>query len=112
MTDRHRSQSVASLSHTLGRDVHRYDLLPLLVEAILSAVDEAASDHENLIDDFRQRCLLTGQEIEYQDGLKRETGTCLGVASDGALSSSWFARCYRDLFRRSKSRAIFRALIF
>ena len=85
VTDRNRSQSVASLSHTLGRDVHRYDLLPLLVEAILSAVGEAVSDHENLIDDFRQRCLLTGQEIEYQDGLKRETGTCLGVASDGAL---------------------------
>lgn len=79
------TQSPRGLSDVLGRQVHRYELLTGIVTGILQAISEALLESEGIIDDFRQRCLLSGQRVRFAGGSDPCEGMCLGVAGDGAL---------------------------
>lgn len=85
LDDKERIQSVTCLSHVLGRSMHRYDLLPGLVNSILASVANVSGMPRDLLTDFTDRCVLTGQQIEYQNNGVRTSGTCLGISDNGAL---------------------------
>ena len=85
ITDKNTTQTVSGLAQVLGRRVERYDLLDGLVESIMEAVGQIASEPISLVSELRQRCLLNGEIVEYQlDGMTR-SGRCLGISDHGGL---------------------------
>ncbi|MFK8114181.1 MAG: biotin--[acetyl-CoA-carboxylase] ligase [Rubripirellula sp.] len=73
---------VCSLTQASGRLMARYDLLPTMVREILAAV---SSSSQEVIDEFRRRCLLSGQTIQYQLGEATSEAKCLGISDAGEL---------------------------
>ena len=85
ITDPNARQSATGLTQVIGRKIERYHLLDGLVQSILEAVDEISDDPISLVQDLRDRCLLTGDKIEYQlDGMMH-SGLCLGISEGGGL---------------------------
>jgi BirA family biotin operon repressor/biotin-[acetyl-CoA-carboxylase] ligase len=79
------SSSVRSLSSAVGHEVKRYELLAPVVASILSTIAEVDRFADDLVAEFRTRCLLTGQRISFQDGGRSCEGACQGVSDDGEL---------------------------
>lgn len=76
------AQSIVSAT---GRNVHRYQLLPLLVASVRGFIEQVRDDPDELVREFRSRCLLTGKMVEFQDSAGSHRGHCLGIAEDGSL---------------------------
>ncbi|MCH1497355.1 MAG: biotin--[acetyl-CoA-carboxylase] ligase [Rubripirellula sp.] len=85
LTDTNARQSATGLTQVIGRKVERYHLLDGLVESILEAVDEISDDPIALVRELRDRCLLTGEKIEYQQDGSMYSGLCLGISEGGGL---------------------------
>ncbi len=84
------TDSARGLARVLGRSVDRYDLLAGLVTHILHSIDSSRAGGERVLDSFRQRCLLSGQSISFQDAGQTRQGRCQGVSAQGAFS--WWKR--------------------
>jgi len=52
------------------------------MEADLSRLQ---TEFDELLFDWRRRCLLTGRCVTLHDGMRSVTGTCLGYDDDGCL---------------------------
>ena len=74
-----------SIAAAIGRAVPRYELLGHVVTQIRQAIDELAECEAQIITDFRARCLLTNQQISFQDVLGPRTGLCQGINGEGEL---------------------------
>jgi BirA family biotin operon repressor/biotin-[acetyl-CoA-carboxylase] ligase len=79
------SQSVRSLQDTLQRTIHRYDLLAPVVTGIVETLTEIVANPNVVVDEFRQRCYLTGQTIRFQKGTASSQGKCVGINDEGEL---------------------------
>jgi BirA family biotin operon repressor/biotin-[acetyl-CoA-carboxylase] ligase len=77
--------SSRSLSQVVGRQINRYDVFASLVESIVNTVSESQIAAESIVDDFRRRCLLTGQQISFQHQNQKCFGTCQGISEEGTL---------------------------
>lgn len=74
-----------SLAQVVGRQLRRYEVLEPLVESILGAVAEARDSPKSVIEDFRVRCLLTGQPISFQHMNRKCVGQGAGISEEGEL---------------------------
>lgn len=74
-----------SIAQCVGRTVPRYSILPEVVSQVVETICEAAQHPENVLDEFRQRCLLTGHHVCFQAGGAQQTGRCAGVSDAGEL---------------------------
>ena len=74
-----------SLAQVVGRDVRRYEIFSPLVSGIMEAIVELRDSADELIDEFRNRCLLSGQKISFQQRGQECQGICCGISSSGAL---------------------------
>lgn len=83
--DSRRFQSVSCLARVLGRTIERYELLQGLIESILESVDGISEAPSELLGEFRARCMLTGQQIVFQNRGVQTQGTCLGIGENGSL---------------------------
>jgi BirA family biotin operon repressor/biotin-[acetyl-CoA-carboxylase] ligase len=79
------ASSTRSLSQSVGRGVQRYDLLHPIVVSIMRAIAEVDELADDLVREFRSRCLLTGRMISFQDGTRQCQGPCKGVTNHGEL---------------------------
>ena len=77
--------SSRSLAQGVGRQLHRYDVLAPLVASIVSTINESQHSPITIIEEFRTRCLLTGQPISFQCKDQQCLGTCQGISESGAL---------------------------
>lgn len=77
--------SLRSLTQVVGRIIHRYDVFAPLVGSIVHTINEARTDFNSIIEEFRGRCLLTGQEISFQYQNRECFGVCQGISEHGAL---------------------------
>ena len=77
--------SSRSLAQVVGRQLHRYDVLAPLVASIVSTINESQHSPITIIEEFRTRCLLTGQPISFQHKNQQCRGTCQGISESGAL---------------------------
>lgn len=77
--------SVRSLTQVVGRKIRRYDVFAPLMESIVQTINESHNDFKVIIDEFRRRCLLTGQEISFRHQNRECVGVCEGISEDGAL---------------------------
>lgn len=75
----------ASLRDLSGRPLDRTTLLLSLLEKVESAVRDSAAAPEEFGRQFGQLCLQLGRELTVEVGGQRTTGTCAGIAADGAL---------------------------
>jgi BirA family biotin operon repressor/biotin-[acetyl-CoA-carboxylase] ligase len=78
-------QPAQSLAAVLGREVERYDLLDNLIRQLLQSLDEGETRAEHLMESFRERCLLTGQRVQFWDRDRFCEGDCRGVSDSGSL---------------------------
>ena len=74
-----------SIADCVGRQVQRYDVLENLVEGILAAIDELTADSKEILSDFRQRCWLSGQQVNATFLGQPVQGVCRGITDDGKL---------------------------
>ncbi len=82
-----RAQKVSDLSSGVGRKLHRYDLLPAMVEQIVRTIEDLACerDVDELLRDFRDRCLLNQQPVTFRRGTQSCRGFCRGIGPSGEL---------------------------
>lgn len=74
-----------SLTALTGRSLHRYDLLPLVVECLADRLQQLRTQTPRLLDEYRRRCLLTGQNVRFAGPQGEQKGRVLGVDDSGAL---------------------------
>ena len=74
-----------SLSGVVGRDICRYEIFSALVHGVMEAIHQLSDSADGLVEEFRRRCLLTGQKIRFQYRAEDQLGTCCGIASTGEL---------------------------
>lgn len=84
--DDHTSAAPArSLAQVTGTLTKRYDLLPIVIEQITESITELEGDPSEILTDFRKRCLLTGQTIQFQSPSGTQQGHCQGITDTGHL---------------------------
>lgn len=79
------AKHVQSVAQAVGRHVERYDLLEPIVVNIQQAFRLLDEDADELIAEFRSKCLLTGQTVTFQERHNDNVGACRGVSDDGEL---------------------------
>ncbi|MDG2222428.1 MAG: biotin--[acetyl-CoA-carboxylase] ligase [Rubripirellula sp.] len=77
--------AVRDLSSSAGRKLHRYDLLPAVVEQIVDAIASLEDNLDELLVGFRQRCLLNQQNVTFLIGGTSGQGLCRGIGPHGEL---------------------------
>ena len=75
----------ASLSELAGRPFDRTAVLLNLLDQLQAAVQDSAASPEHFGERFNDLCLQIGQQLTVESGSQRTTGTCVGIAADGAL---------------------------
>ena len=79
------NNSARGLAEVLGRSLERYDLLDGLVTHILQSIQLTELHVDQTLDDFRNRCLLSGRQVRFQAEGRLFEGRCQGVSTDGAM---------------------------
>ena len=74
-----------SLASCLGRPVVKWQVLDAIVRRIMAVQNDLKNDPSLILSSFRQRCLLTGNEISFQSGGETKTGICEGIGHSGEL---------------------------
>ena len=77
--------SSRSLAQVVGRQMNRYDVFAPLLESIVPTINESQRCCQSMIDEFRDRCLLTGQRISFQHHNQECFGICQGISDEGTL---------------------------
>ena len=77
--------SSRSLSQVVGRQLRRYEVFAPMVESVVSAIADLQNAPMSLVAEFRDRCLLTGQQISYQHQNRECFGLCAGISDAGSL---------------------------
>ena len=85
LSDEPNANATRCLAETVGRQLDRYVLLGPIVTSILAAIAELDESADDIVGEFRTRCLLTGQPITFQDGSDRRHGMCQGITDEGEL---------------------------
>ena len=70
-----------SLTELSPRAIDRSEVLVALVESVVQTLDEL--DATELIDSYRQRCILKGTTVSLVQNNRSFTGHCLGVNDAG-----------------------------
>jgi BirA family biotin operon repressor/biotin-[acetyl-CoA-carboxylase] ligase len=78
-------QPAQGLAVVLGREVERYDLLDDLIRHLLQSLEEGETQADQMMESFRERCLLTGQRVRFRDRNRYCEGYCRGVSDSGSL---------------------------
>lgn len=79
------TDAARGLAQVLGRSLERYDLLYGLVTHVLQSIRDTGIDAEQTLDEFRKRCLLSGQQVSFHSGGRPCEGRCHGISNQGAL---------------------------
>ncbi len=76
------AQSIAAV---VGRPVDRYSLLTSVIEQVIEATHQAATTPMEIVDDYQNRCALSGKSVCYLECGKQQTATCRGINALGEL---------------------------
>jgi BirA family biotin operon repressor/biotin-[acetyl-CoA-carboxylase] ligase len=85
LSDEAAVRPIRSVAEVVGRQVHRYELLQPIVANVLGALAELSHCADELVTEFRSRCLLTGQVISFHEGTVQYQGACRGITDQGDL---------------------------
>jgi BirA family biotin operon repressor/biotin-[acetyl-CoA-carboxylase] ligase len=76
---------VIALCEVAERVVPLAEVLNRVLQRLASRLSWIAACENELQDEWRSRCLLTGRKVQIGSGPRRLVGTCLGIDVDGAL---------------------------
>ncbi len=79
------SARATSLVDLTGQPCALSHLLTTLLDRLSANFARMSSQLDDQLADWRTRCVLTGRDVELAVGGQRVSGTCLGIADDGAL---------------------------
>ncbi len=79
------SPPARSIAEVTGRATDRYELLEPLVTEIIAALDCLSQNEQDILTEFRQRCLLTGNQVQFRQGTHIRQGLCQGITDEGQL---------------------------
>ena len=79
------SARATSLCELTGRAFDRTAVLGELLRNLQRAMQASAADPEGFGRQFQSRCLQVGRQLTIEAAGRRTTGTCAGIAPDGAL---------------------------
>ena len=85
LTDDPSGSAVRDLSSCVGRELHRYDLLPAIVEQIVGTLANLQDTVDDLLVGFRERCLLDQKRVTFLVGAEARQGLCRGIGANGEL---------------------------
>ncbi|WP_231741941.1 biotin--[acetyl-CoA-carboxylase] ligase [Stieleria varia] len=74
-----------SLAKATGSPVSRAALLISIVESLAETLRQLQQSPSEILNAYRQRCLLAGKPISLLSGQRSVSGTCIGVLDNGAL---------------------------
>ncbi len=74
-----------SIAAVTGRPSQRYELLSPLVQQITAATDQLADAPQEIIADFRSRCILNEKQVVFQTGIATQSAICRGINEQGEL---------------------------
>lgn len=77
-----RATSIAAVA---ASELSRYALLPKVVEQVLDRINQLNASEVQLLQEFRQRCYLTGRKIRVRRPDQTLEGMALGVNDQGTL---------------------------
>jgi BirA family biotin operon repressor/biotin-[acetyl-CoA-carboxylase] ligase len=69
-----------------GRHIDRYDMLQSSVSQILGSLAELRENADQILAEYRGRCVLTGRRVTFRVGAKIVEGDCVGVTDQGELA--------------------------
>lgn len=78
-------QRAAALCDVAGRPLAIDDVLHRILHRLHADLARLETAFDELLADWRRRCLLSGRCVTLHDGTRSITGTCLGFDDDGSL---------------------------
>ena len=87
----------ASIADLASRAIEREKLLVAIVESLAETLQQLPQGSTELIEQYRSRCALKGNDLSLKQNEEILTGYCLGVTDDGSLELVIDGR--RQLFR-------------
>ncbi|QDT61643.1 Bifunctional ligase/repressor BirA [Stieleria bergensis] len=74
-----------ALAKLTGRALARHAAVAALIESTIEVLDELSEDPDSVLQQYRDRCALTGQQLSMQVGDQQIDGLCLGINHAGGL---------------------------
>jgi BirA family biotin operon repressor/biotin-[acetyl-CoA-carboxylase] ligase len=75
-----------SIAEVAGRPIDRYGMLESSVSQILESIEGLRKSDEEILGEYRSRCVLTGRRVTFRDGDEVVEGDCVGVTNQGELA--------------------------
>jgi len=79
------AQPAQSLSQIARGPTDRYAWLVELIAQLTYTYGQLRDEPHRLLEELRQRCLLTGSSIRYRRGEQTLVGQCMGIDAQGAI---------------------------
>ncbi len=79
------TRRAVSLAQSQQREFDRTALVIGLAQAVESRLRSTGQNQDAVLGAYRERCFLTGRDIEVETGEKRIQGRCHGIDDQGAL---------------------------
>lgn len=77
--------TASSVKDLTGETTSLEDILVSTLQSLEQTLKRLGIADTEFLDDWRQRCFLTGRQIGVDDSQRQTFGTCLGIDDDGAL---------------------------
>lgn len=81
LSDSLQAAPVCSLNQATGRNLKRYDCFVSLVRHLVTTLRAG----DDVADEFRSRCMLSGEMIRFQERSVDREGLCMGIDDHGEL---------------------------
>ncbi len=78
-------EKVIALCDVAAHPFRRVDLLVAILQTLATDLAQLTTGVDQLREEWRKRCLLTGRTVEIELPTRRLTGICRGIDADGAL---------------------------
>jgi BirA family biotin operon repressor/biotin-[acetyl-CoA-carboxylase] ligase len=78
-------KKIVALCDVATNGIRRVDLLVAILQVLAADFDQLSTGVDRLREEWRKRCLLTGQTVDIELPTRRLTGLCRGIDHDGAL---------------------------
>lgn len=74
-----------SVKDLTGESTSLEDILISTLQSLEQTLQRFGTADSKLLDQWRERCFLTGKQVGIDDSHRQSFGTCLGIDDDGAL---------------------------
>ncbi|TWU44068.1 Bifunctional ligase/repressor BirA [Novipirellula aureliae] len=74
-----------SLFAATGRRLSRHEVLEVIIRELVAVCEERLEAPQSILHQFRERCMLTGNQISFLESGRESQGLCRGISDNGSL---------------------------